>query len=60
VNDIVLAKINGDKYGDLATKHGVDGFPTILLFKKRVKKGKEYEGLLNPKDLLDFLHKQLD
>lgn len=59
-NDIVLAKVNGDSYGDLSNKYNIEGFPTILLFKAGSKKGKEYQGPLTAKGVLDFLHAQLD
>jgi protein disulfide-isomerase-like protein len=58
--DVVFAKVDGDKYGDLANEHNIEGFPTLLLFKSGAKKGVEYTGPLSAKGLLDFLHKHLD
>ncbi|KAL0488035.1 protein disulfide-isomerase [Acrasis kona] len=59
-DDLKLARIQGNKYDEITDKYEVDGFPTILLFKKGVKKPKAYNRSLKLQSILDFLHAQLD
>ncbi|KAE8681945.1 putative protein disulfide-isomerase A6 [Hibiscus syriacus] len=42
--DVIIANLDADKYGDLAEKYGVSGFPTLKFFPKGNKAGEEYTG----------------
>jgi protein disulfide-isomerase A6 len=50
--DVVIANIDADKYGDVGTKYGVNGFPTIKFFSKDNKDGQAYE---QQRELADFV-----
>ena len=43
-NEVVIAELDADQYGDLAGRYGVQGFPTLKYFPKDNKDGLEYEG----------------
>ncbi|KAE8701995.1 putative protein disulfide-isomerase A6 [Hibiscus syriacus] len=42
--DVIIANIDADKYGDLSEKYGVSGFPTLKFFPKSNKAGEDYTG----------------
>nr|XP_010930795.1 protein disulfide isomerase-like 5-2 [Elaeis guineensis] len=52
---IVIAKINADKYRKLATKHEIDGFPTLKIFMHGIPV--EYTGPRKAELLVRFLKK---
>ncbi|KAL0917726.1 hypothetical protein M5K25_012810 [Dendrobium thyrsiflorum] len=52
---IVIAKIDADKYRKLASKHEIDGFPTLKLFVHGIPI--EYTGPRKPDLLIRFLKK---
>ncbi|KAH0460429.1 hypothetical protein IEQ34_011092 [Dendrobium chrysotoxum] len=52
---IVIAKIDADKYRKLASKHEIDGFPTLKLFVHGIPI--EYTGPRKPELLIRFLKK---
>jgi len=54
--DIKIAKVDGDKYEQLANKVNLDGFPTIYLFKDgNVKSPVVHDGGMTAKSVLDFI-----
>jgi protein disulfide-isomerase-like protein len=58
--DIKLGKVNGDDQEKLAEKYNVEGFPTLLLFKKGQAKPVEFtKSSMKARLILDFLHEQL-
>lgn len=55
-NKVVIAKVNGDRYGKLTEKFGIEGYPTILLFQPySCKDGALVEGETE-RAILRFLH----
>lgn len=61
--DLILAKVDGDEHPDLADKYNVQGYPTVLLFKKDNPIDQPVEYILETADVikvLDFLHQELD
>lgn len=61
--DLILAKVDGDEHPDLADKYSVQGYPTVLLFKKDMPIDQPVEYVLETADVikvLDFLHQELD
>lgn len=52
---VVIAKLDADKYRKLASKHEIDGFPTLKLFVHGVPI--EYTGPRKPEQLIRFLKK---
>ena len=51
----VIAELDADKYGAVSQKFGVRGFPTIKLFTKADKSGKDFKGARDFKSLADFV-----
>ncbi len=61
--DLILAKVDGDEHPELADKFSVQGYPTVLLFKKDKPIDQPVEYVLETADVikvLDFLHQELD
>jgi protein disulfide-isomerase A6 len=54
-DSVVIAKLNADAHGSLAQKFGVRGFPTIKLFTKTNKGGKDFQGARDVASLENFL-----
>jgi len=56
--DVVIANIDADKYGDVGSRYGVSGFPTIKYFPKNNKDGVPYEQQRELFDLVKWLNEQ--
>jgi len=56
---VKVAKLDADKHRDLASKHEIQGFPTIKFFPAGSTKGESYEGGRTAQDLTDFLNKRV-
>jgi protein disulfide-isomerase A1 len=58
---IVLAKVdaNDEKNKPLATKYGVQGFPTLKIFRNEGKNIQEYKGPREAEGIVDYLKKQV-
>ncbi|KAI1298129.1 Thioredoxin domain-containing protein 5 [Halotydeus destructor] len=55
----VVAKVDCTDQGDLCTKEGVQGYPTLKLYRANDKSGSDYEGPRELNSLVEFLNKQL-
>jgi len=55
-NDVVIANIDADKYGDVGSKFGVSGFPTLKFFPKDNKEGVAYEGGRELSDFIQYMN----
>ncbi|KAL5560970.1 hypothetical protein UlMin_030717 [Ulmus minor] len=56
--DVVIANLDADKYGDVGDKYDVSRFPTIKLFPKNNKTGLEYEGEFDLEDFVNFINEK--
>jgi len=56
--DVVVANIDADKYGDVGGRFGVSGFPTIKFFPKDNKEGVAYEGARELSDFVKYLNEK--
>ena len=54
--DVVIAKIDADKYRDLGSKYGVQGFPTLKFFPRNNKAGVDYSKGRTESDFVDFIN----
>ena len=57
--NLVIAELNADAHGQVASKFGVRGFPTIKLFTKTNKAGKDYSGARDVNSFNNFLQANL-
>jgi protein disulfide-isomerase A6 len=58
-SDVVIAKVNADKYKSLASKYDVSGFPTIKLFLKGSTSVKDtYMGERTAENMVEYLNKE--
>lgn len=58
-SDVVIAKVNADKYKALASKYEVSGFPTIKLFSKGSTSVKDtYMGERTAESMVEYLNKE--
>ena len=57
--DVVIASLDADANRDAGTKAGVQGFPTIKLYKKADKSGQEYQGGRDVASFKSFLKTNL-
>ena len=57
--DVRIAKIDCSQFDSLCTSHGVDGYPTLFLYKSGVKVT-EYEGERSLQDIYSFIHSHLE
>jgi protein disulfide-isomerase-like protein len=58
-SDVVIAKVNADKYKALASKYEVSGFPTIKLFAKGSTTVKDtYMGERTAESMVSYLNKE--
>jgi protein disulfide-isomerase A6 len=53
---VVVAKVDADKYRDLGTDYGVSGFPTFKFFPKGSTTAEDYNGGREAKDFIEFLN----
>lgn len=57
---LVIADVDCTKHNDLCGKHGVEGFPTIKVFKKGKKSGEPYNGGRDFNSLKKFVDANLN
>jgi len=57
-HDVVIANIDAEKYGDVGSKFGVSGFPTLKFFPKDNKEGEAYEGGRELSDFVKFINEK--
>jgi len=57
--NVIIAKINADRQRDFATRYGISGFPTLILFTTQDKNGIPYKGRREVSDLRDWLDKRM-
>jgi len=53
---VKVASVDADKYGDLGSRFGVSGFPTLKYFPAGSKDGEAYNGGRTAKDIVEFLN----
>jgi protein disulfide-isomerase-like protein len=53
--DVVIAELDADASRDVAVTHGVSGFPTVKLYTKNDKSGKDFRGARDLKAWTAFL-----
>eukprot|EP01062_Namystynia_karyoxenos_P056926 TRINITY_DN47857_c0_g1_i1.p2 TRINITY_DN47857_c0_g1~~TRINITY_DN47857_c0_g1_i1.p2 ORF type:complete len:288 (+),score=111.47 TRINITY_DN47857_c0_g1_i1:64-864(+) len=56
--DLVVADFDGDRFGELAEKHGVEEFPWLLFFAKGAPMPEHYDGPLTEEALLQFVQER--
>jgi len=56
---VKIAALDADKYRDLATPHGIQGFPTIKFFDAGSKEGESYSGGRTAADMTDFINRKI-
>eukprot|EP00462_Mataza_sp_D1_P011877 CAMPEP_0175157420 /NCGR_PEP_ID=MMETSP0087-20121206/22196_1 /TAXON_ID=136419 /ORGANISM="Unknown Unknown, Strain D1" /LENGTH=346 /DNA_ID=CAMNT_0016445035 /DNA_START=1 /DNA_END=1041 /DNA_ORIENTATION=- len=56
-SDVLVGKIDADKFSNELRSYGVKGFPTILLFKGDDRTKVSYESAREPKQLVAFLNR---
>ena len=54
-----MAKVDATKEVELAKEYFVQGFPTLMLFRKGVKVG-DYDGGRTSGEIVDYMRKQAD
>ncbi|GJQ09666.1 hypothetical protein GpartN1_g1457.t1 [Galdieria partita] len=61
VKDVIVAQVDADKHSNLAKRFGVQGFPTIKWFHKKVDKAssEDFSGSRTAESLADFIHQKL-
>jgi len=57
-NGVVIANIDADKNGDVGTKYGVSGFPTLKFYPKDNKAGVAYEGGRELSDFVNYINEK--
>ena len=57
--DVVIAELDADAHRSTASKFGIRGFPTIKLFSKSNKAGKDYQGARDAASFANFLKANL-
>ena len=56
---VVIAKVDATEDGDLASKYGVSGYPTIKFFPAGESEATDYSGGRDIKDLVEFINSQV-
>jgi len=56
--NVVVAKIDSDKYKTAAGKYGVTGFPTLKWFGKNSKEGEAYESARDVQAFVDYINQK--
>jgi len=59
INDVIIAKVDGDKHKDLGGRYGVKGFPTLKFFPKGSKEPQDYSGGRDPQSIIDFVNNKV-
>ena len=54
-DDVVIAEVDADKYKELGTKYGVNGFPTLKYFEAGSLKAEDYNGGRTLDDLKKYV-----
>jgi len=54
--NVVIAKIDADKYRDIGSRYGVSGFPTLKWFSKSNKEATAYDGGREINDLVSYVN----
>ncbi len=57
--DVVIAELDADAHRSKAQEFGIRGFPTIKLFTKANKAGKDYQGARDANSFANFLKANL-
>jgi protein disulfide-isomerase A6 len=57
-DDVVIAKLDADKYREPAQKYDVSGYPTLKFFPKDNKAGEAYQGGRTPEDFVTFINQR--
>jgi len=57
-NEVVIANIDAEKFGDVGSRYGVSGFPTLKFFPKENKEGVAYEGGRELSDFVKFINEK--
>eukprot|EP01147_Barroeca_monosierra_P002833 gene2833-5672_t len=57
-NDVVIAKMDADKYEVIPTRYEVTGFPTLKWFSKSNKDGEEYTKGRNEAEFIEFINEK--
>jgi len=55
-SNCVLANLDADAHGEIGTKYGVSGFPTIKFFPKGATEAVDYDGGRDAQAFLDFMN----
>lgn len=55
---VVVAKLNADKYRDLASEYGISGFPTLKFFPKGQEKPESFDGQRTLEGLVSYLNEK--
>merc|ERR1719222_838245 len=58
-DNIILAKVDATKEGELAKEHMIQGFPTLTIFKKGVK-FEDYSGERKADAIISYMQKMAD
>jgi len=56
--NVVVAKVDADKYRDLGARFGVSGFPTLKWFPAGSKTPEDYEGGRDAQDIIEFINRR--
>jgi protein disulfide-isomerase A6 len=54
--DVLIAKCNAEKYNDIGSRFGVQGFPTIKFFKAGSLAPEDYEGARDAENFVKFIN----
>ncbi|EGD82096.1 hypothetical protein PTSG_02776 [Salpingoeca rosetta] len=57
-DDIVIAKMDADKYRGIPSRYDVTGFPTLKWFPKSNKDGEDYSSGRSEKDFVEFINEK--
>jgi len=57
-DEVVIANIDADKYGDVGSRFGVSGFPTLKFFPKDNKEGIAFEGGRELSDFVKYINEK--
>jgi protein disulfide-isomerase A6 len=55
---VIVAKVDADKYREIGTRFGVNGFPTLKFFPAKSTNAKEFNGRRSVEDIISFIAKE--